>query len=253
MGMRCTICQHRNVLQINKEILAGETWTKIAKTYGVNFQAVRNHAKKHLPKRMVKAFEKKEMAEDLDMMNEFTTLIADIKEQVEIFKREGKDALTIKGIDVLIRLYQTMAQYASAYYQKQAMDNEAERAREQQEQEHWRAENIKVLSQDEKDMQRLLAIKMVSRNEKMDVFRMFYQEKKLQEEYSKIPDGPNVNTEQPEPKQSRIQQSGEADINDSGNSKPERPVRTLSSREIRSRIPRTVRFSPFYKSPKRGN
>ena len=53
MGQKCRVCSHPNLLEINKAILAGEPNTRIGKRFDLNWQSVRNHALKHLPKRMV--------------------------------------------------------------------------------------------------------------------------------------------------------------------------------------------------------
>lgn len=125
---KCQICTHDMRYEIDRAILAGQTQSRISQNYGVTVDAVRNHAANHLSTRMVKAFKTKEALTDLNMMQEFTTLIADIKSQINKLKKSGKDGLTIAATNTLIKLYGVMSQFAAVFFTAQANEANADNA-----------------------------------------------------------------------------------------------------------------------------
>jgi uncharacterized membrane protein YheB (UPF0754 family) len=169
MAMKCKVCTHPDKKSIEQAILAGTPHLKISKSYDVPNLSVRNHAMHHLPERMVKAFQKREAMESLDMMNEFTTLMRDIKQQIEDFKGKGKDALTLRATETLIKLYQTMCQFASVYFQNQSETRKL--ANEQSEHEDREAfeKSLQVLSLEELQLLQALNEKLETQDTKLTV------------------------------------------------------------------------------------
>ena len=166
MSRKCLVCTHNNRLDAERLYLRGESISKISLEFGISPDSVRNHMLNHLSRQMTQAFKKKSAMEAFDMMNEFTTLMADIKQQIETFKKKGKDSLSIKATDTLIRLYQTMAQFASVFYQIEAnekqQDKEAIRREIEQENKVLINEMLDVLNKAEQDMYFQLNLKMTT-------------------------------------------------------------------------------------------
>lgn len=164
MGQKCQICCHPMKYQIEKDVMAGLSYQKIGIKYEVGWQSVRGHWISHQNKRMVAAVKKQEMIQDLNMMQEFTALMADIKEQIQKFKDKGKDALSIKATDTLIRLYSTMAQFASVFYQSQVDQNKDEHDEQTALENEEFAESLKILTLDELRIYKQLVDKLLKQD-----------------------------------------------------------------------------------------
>lgn len=168
--MKCTICSHPNKHEIEQAILTGQAQTRIALNYGVGVDAVRYHSQHHLSQRMVKAFKTKEALTDLNMATEFSTLIADIKEQITKLKKKGADGLTIAATNTLIKLYGVMCQFAAVYYQQQSNENqESNEAHEAKEIEITK-EQLSMLTLAELKFLQRIAEKINSGNNKTVIF-----------------------------------------------------------------------------------
>jgi len=143
--------------------MQGKSMASIARKYNVTYESVSNHMKNHVSRQMVQAFRKKQSMESMDMMNEFTTLIQDIKDQIEEFKTDRKHGLTLKATDTLIKLYQVMCNFASVYYQQQAEESSQNREEIIQEYEQQQDERIKqsmeVLTNNELRIYEAIAMK----------------------------------------------------------------------------------------------
>ena len=60
MTMVCSICNHPKKLEIDRALIQGLNFSKIARDYEVSSDALRNHRDNHLSRQLVTAMEKKE-------------------------------------------------------------------------------------------------------------------------------------------------------------------------------------------------
>ncbi len=85
---RCTVCQHPDIDQINQRLVAGGTARKLADEFGLNYGAIQNHRKKHLPKLLVKA----QAVKDQNAADELLSQVRDIYERaLNIMERADSD------------------------------------------------------------------------------------------------------------------------------------------------------------------
>jgi DNA-binding transcriptional MerR regulator len=118
---------------------------------------------------MLKAYQKKEVMNDFNMMKEFTTLIADIKDQIERLKAKKSEGLTIAATNTLIKLYSVMCQFASVFYNNQD-GNIQEKLEEQAQQEEEELQNrISILTFEELKLFQALVYKIEIQDEGIDV------------------------------------------------------------------------------------
>jgi hypothetical protein len=68
MGRVCTVCSHPHVDAINRALLSGTTYTMIANTFAVSWQAARYHILKHIPPLLAKAQQAEEAARASDLL-----------------------------------------------------------------------------------------------------------------------------------------------------------------------------------------
>lgn len=68
MPRKCTVCIHKKLNVINRELLKGTAYRIIAKEFRVSEAAVQRHFKKHIPAELLKAYRGKELirAENLN-------------------------------------------------------------------------------------------------------------------------------------------------------------------------------------------
>jgi hypothetical protein len=70
----CTICIHRNVEEINKLLLSGESYRSIAKRFEASESAVYRHKDSHIPTELSKAQEAKELAQADTLLDQVRNL-----------------------------------------------------------------------------------------------------------------------------------------------------------------------------------
>lgn len=126
MAQVCKVCAlgTDTARQLEKEYLDGASKMSLSRKYKVGYDSVIWHLERHLTKKVVRVFEEKQLAKDFDMMQEFMSLITELKEQRQIYQRKNHQRLVMKATDTLIRIYQVMGQYAVAYEQSKATQNE---------------------------------------------------------------------------------------------------------------------------------
>ncbi|MCK4346958.1 MAG: hypothetical protein KAX05_16870 [Bacteroidales bacterium] len=127
---------------MEKKYLQGIPISKIAKEYGVAYHSLYEHCQSHISRQLIQSCKKQDAIQSMDLMGEFARLIADIKNMIDQFKDKKQHGLTLKAVDTLIRLYSTMAQFASVFYQVQADDHANNRAVIEQEIKEQQQEEI---------------------------------------------------------------------------------------------------------------
>jgi len=124
----CIICNHPNRLDIDRLLVQGHGYQKIANIYGVSWQSVRNHAQGHLSRQLVQAYEKKSEAWAMDLLDH----LRDIVNKAEaIFQRNYDKNTTTSDIVALNALreqrgtFELLAKIV-AYSQTKAMEQQVQ-------------------------------------------------------------------------------------------------------------------------------
>ena len=73
MPQNCSVCLHKSCNEINRLLLDGKSVRYIAEQYGFTASTVQRH-KAHIPKKLAKAKEAKEVTEADDLMSELLSL-----------------------------------------------------------------------------------------------------------------------------------------------------------------------------------
>ena len=90
MTMVCQVCTHNKRLNIDRELVAGGNQSAIARNYNVSLDSVHRHAKEHISRQLAAAFQKKELAESMDILSEVESLIRRTKKILDKAEKEGK-------------------------------------------------------------------------------------------------------------------------------------------------------------------
>jgi hypothetical protein len=150
--------------------MQGHSYTKIAKKYDLDHQAVRNHHLNHLSRQLVQAWERRQDAESRDLLAEIDDLVTRTKKILDTAERKGKLKTALAGIRELRGSYELMSRIAFSLHQAKQADIEAARIESgeheaQQEQEF--IEKLKILSQPELKLYAALLEKIHSQDADM--------------------------------------------------------------------------------------
>ena len=74
MPRRCTVCEHEKVEEINRLLLEGVSLRDLAGRYSVSKTALHRHKESHLPAKLVKAREAREIAKADSLLDQVTEL-----------------------------------------------------------------------------------------------------------------------------------------------------------------------------------
>lgn len=74
MAMKCSVCAHPDLENINRALVSGQSNRSVAAQYNLAVTSVRRHKNNHLPKTLVKAQEVKEIVEADSVMSDVKML-----------------------------------------------------------------------------------------------------------------------------------------------------------------------------------
>jgi hypothetical protein len=94
----CTICSHPKRAEIEKAHLAGQAIRAIARRCGTSRDAIMRHVENHLPARMVKGAERRQIAEGSDLVERLLDLNRQTLDILKGARRSRKHDLALKAI-----------------------------------------------------------------------------------------------------------------------------------------------------------
>jgi len=110
MGMTCTICANEKCKEINKAILEGIPIRKIAAQFGVSYSSIGRHRDKHIPAKLAKAQEAKEVTQADDLMGNLLYLKQEALQLLDDAKACGDIRSAIASIDQARKIVETLAE-----------------------------------------------------------------------------------------------------------------------------------------------
>jgi hypothetical protein len=120
MPRKCTVCEHEKVEEINRLLLEGVSLRNIAKQYFVSVASLHRHKKDHLPAKLVKAQEAREIAKADSLLDQVTELrdkalsILDKAEQAGDLRTALQGVREAKGcLELLARLQGELQEQAT--------------------------------------------------------------------------------------------------------------------------------------------
>jgi len=120
MPRKCTVCEHEKVEEINRLLLEGVSLRNIAKQYFVSAASLHRHKKDHLPAKLVKAQEAREIAKADSLLDQVTELrdkalsILDKAEQAGDLRTALQGVREAKGcLELLARLQGELQEQAT--------------------------------------------------------------------------------------------------------------------------------------------
>jgi len=163
VGQRCSICKHDKRLEVDRDIVNNIPHTKIAKTYGVSNQSVRNHAKNHLSRQMIKHVRIREMLHADDLLSDIKKLVKKTETILKKSEKEGKYMISLAAIRELRSIYEFMcktAKYLDERQKEEVQKEEVQQKNEEEEERRKELDRLERLSDEELDLMERLLQKM---------------------------------------------------------------------------------------------
>jgi lambda repressor-like predicted transcriptional regulator len=120
MPRKCTVCEHEKVEEINRLLLKGVSLRNIAKQYSVSAASLHRHKDGHLPAKLVKAQEAREIAKADTLLDQVAGLrdkalsILDKAEQAGDLRTALQGVREAKGcLELLARLQGELQEQAT--------------------------------------------------------------------------------------------------------------------------------------------
>jgi hypothetical protein len=170
MGMTCTVCNSYYRNDVDRALMQGKGYSKIARDFDLDPQAVRNHHLNHLSRQLVQAWERKVDAESRDILAEIDFIVERTKRILDKAEKQGKLKTALAGIRELRGSYELMSRIAFSLREAKEQDLQAKRIESgehdyQQEQDF--KERLKILSQPELKLYAALLDKIHSQDADM--------------------------------------------------------------------------------------
>jgi hypothetical protein len=180
MANLCKICKSGNLKEINSRLIKGEQLRNIAEDYGMAESSVFRHKRDHLPKTLMKAFDKLnennglelakeqiEMEHSLDAIKSLNFVVIELKEILEATKTVKMHGLSIKTLAELRNTYAVLVsllEKAESAYQAKLELLKLERREESIEAQRIAAEKLKIPTFDELQVHLRIINKMLYDN-----------------------------------------------------------------------------------------
>ncbi|EIM63234.1 hypothetical protein DespoDRAFT_01274 [Desulfobacter postgatei 2ac9] len=127
MTQVCQVCQSYNRPDIDRALIQGKSYSKLANQYDLDPQAIRNHHLNHLSRQLVQAWERKQDAESRDLLGEIDELVERTKGILDKAEKKGQLKTALAGIRELRGSYELMSRIAFSLHQAKEKDIELAR------------------------------------------------------------------------------------------------------------------------------
>jgi len=170
MTMKCSICLHPKVLEINKALVQGKGFQMIANTFGSDWQSVRRHSQSHLPKALVKAYEKRSVMDAASILDGMTEGIHELKQMLDDSKEKKTPYLSVAVIREIRGYYEALVRTAALFASNTKEEWQTEQEQQEQDAQDNFREGLKVLSFEELSVLQRIQDKITKQDRKIIIF-----------------------------------------------------------------------------------
>jgi hypothetical protein len=119
MTRSCTVCQHKQVEEINKQLINGTPLRNIAEQFAISSTSLHRHKESHIPVALLKSKEITDLA-DADNLARFLQIeYNDIKTIKDQAIADGDNELALKAIDRSLKTIEIVAKVAGLIHDQQ--------------------------------------------------------------------------------------------------------------------------------------
>ena len=109
MTRTCTVCNHKDVEEINKRLITGESYRSIAKQFEASESAVYRHKESHIPELLSKSNDIKEIVSADSLLSKLQEEAAFVREMRDSAKVGGDIELALKAVDRALKCIELYA------------------------------------------------------------------------------------------------------------------------------------------------
>ncbi len=152
MAMACLICNHSKRLEIDRALMAGKSLAGIGREYNVSESSLASHRDKHISRQLIQAWEKKELMEGMNVLEELEELIHRTKKILDEAERTKKYGIALSAVRETRGTFELMSKIAYSLHQAKLTELELKQNNEQADQaniESAMQDSLQVLSYDE--------------------------------------------------------------------------------------------------------
>ncbi|MEX0980645.1 MAG: hypothetical protein WDZ47_01020 [Bacteroidales bacterium] len=171
MARNCNVCEHKERVSIEKQIVKGYSKNKIASEFNVPEYSLRYHEENHLSRQLKTAYEIKTRENGLDVFSELENMIVGIKNIVDKAEKKGHDGKFLaatrelrSSLELLSKIKFAMAQQNDGEGFLTDGERRSKRAQEEYS-ERLSADiekNLDNLSEEEKSVYHAIIIKLIN-------------------------------------------------------------------------------------------
>jgi hypothetical protein len=118
MPRQCTICAHKQRIEINRELIDNQAFRHIASRYNVSTTSLQRHKNNHLPKLLMKAKQMKEITHANYLANEIESLKKRAKKIASKAEKDGDYRTALQGVRELTRIVELLAKMRGELYEQ---------------------------------------------------------------------------------------------------------------------------------------
>jgi hypothetical protein len=127
MPQTCTICTHPDRTAIDTALVGHASLAKLSQEYGVDYNALYRHSKNHVPKQLLKVYEKRELTENFNLMAKIDFLVTETEDIYAEARKGGKSMLALKSLDSLRAHYQLLINISAQLHQQKVLELELQK------------------------------------------------------------------------------------------------------------------------------
>ncbi len=130
MGMACSICNHPQRLEVDRAIVQGQSYNGVARRFRIDSNSIARHARFHLSRQLVAAYEQKSLTENMDLLGRIDKLLLHAENIFERHYAKRRDLVALKALGETRNTLDLLCRIAQFLHQAKADELQAAQARD---------------------------------------------------------------------------------------------------------------------------
>ena len=165
----CLVCNHGARKEIDRQLIAGISPTRIAKEHGLNINSVINHRDRHLSTQLKTAMERKQLTEDFNLLERIDDLLSKAQDIFDRNYAKKRDHLALKALSEQRNTLELLSKISFALHEVKRLETEQEIEQQRYDEEMELQKDLSVLTLPELEMFNLLCQKLESQDKSMKI------------------------------------------------------------------------------------